>query len=128
MVIDHLPSLDPTPDTQAAYDRIIAELAARPNIFVKLSQVVHRNGDTVTPKDLASNLRRLERLHTAFGEGRVMFGSDWPNSVGTATITEALAIVRGFFAGKTRQAAENYFWRNSARIYKWKPRLAAQPT
>jgi len=127
IVIDHLPNLDPTPETQGQYDRIIGELAARPNVFVKLSQVIHKQGEVVTPKDLASNRPRLERLHAAFGEDRVMFGSDWPNSVGTATIPEALAVVRGFFADRPRAVAEKYFWRNSARIYKWKPRLPGQP-
>jgi predicted TIM-barrel fold metal-dependent hydrolase len=66
-------------------------------------------------------------LMAAFGEDRVMFGGDWPNSVGTATIREALTLMRGYFAGRPRAQAEKYFWRNSQRIYRWKKRDAAQP-
>ena len=40
---------------------------------------------------------RLDQLMAAFGEDRVMFGGDWPNSVGTATIPRALALMRGLF-------------------------------
>ena len=41
IIMDHLPSFDPTPDTQAAYEAVVKEMAARPNIFVKLSEVYH---------------------------------------------------------------------------------------
>jgi predicted TIM-barrel fold metal-dependent hydrolase len=64
----------------------------------------------------------------AFGEDRVMFGGDWPNSVGTATIREALSLMRDYFAGRPRVQAEKYFWRNSQRIYRWKKRDTAQPS
>jgi len=44
-----------------------------------------------------------------------------------ATIPEEIGLVRRFFAAKPREAQEKYFWRNSARIYKWKKRTAEQP-
>jgi predicted TIM-barrel fold metal-dependent hydrolase len=56
-----------------------------------------------------------------------MFGTDYPNSHGVATIPEAVSLTKRFFADKPRAAAEKYFWRNSARIYKWAPRAADQP-
>ena len=125
VVMDHMPSLDPTPQTQALYDSLIAELAARPNFAVKLSQVIHKNekGDIITTPHA-----RLDQLMAAFGEDRVMFGGDWPNSVGTATVTAAVSLMRGYFAGRPRIQAEKYFWRNSQRIYRWKKRVAAQPS
>jgi hypothetical protein len=46
--------------------------------------------------------------------------------VGTATIPQALALVRAYFATRSRAEAEDYFWRNSQRIYRWKPRTPAQ--
>ena len=124
VVMDHMPSLDPGPETRSLYDSLIAELAQRPNFAVKLSQVIHKNekGDIITaPRS------RLDRLMTAFGEDRVMFGGDWPNSVGTATIPQAVSLMRDYFAQRPRIQAEKYFWRNSQRIYRWKRREAAQP-
>jgi predicted TIM-barrel fold metal-dependent hydrolase len=55
-----------------------------------------------------------------------MFGTDYPNSYGVATIPEAVDLMKRFYAGK-RAAAEKYFWRNSARIYKWVRRTDDQP-
>jgi L-fuconolactonase len=124
VVMDHMPSLDPTAQTESLYNSLLAELAQRPNFFVKLSQVRHKDAglNTVTaPKE------RLDRLMAALGEDRVMFGGDWPNSVGTATIPEALTLMREYFAGRSRIQAEKYFWRNSQRIYRWKRRNASQP-
>lgn len=123
VVMDHMPSLDPTPDTQTLYDSLISALAARPNFFIKLSQVIHKDKNNVT---ITAPTARLDRLMAAFGEDRVMFGGDWPNSVGTATIPDALALMQRYFADKPDQA-EKYFWKNSARIYRWQPRLASQP-
>ena len=124
VVMDHMPSLDPARETQQLYDGLIAELAQRPNFAVKLSQVRHKDekGDIITTPHA-----RLDQLKAAFGEDRVMFGGDWPNSVGTATIPEAVSLMRGYFAGRPRIQAEKYFWRNSQRIYRWKKRDAAQP-
>ena len=124
VVMDHMPSLDPTPQTEGLYNSLIAELAQRPNFFIKLSQVRHKDAalNTVTaPRG------RLDQLMAAFGEDRVMFGGDWPNSVGTATIPDALALMRDYFSSRPRIQAEKYFWRNSLRIYRWKKRDASQP-
>lgn len=124
VVMDHMPSLDPRPEQQALYDSVIRELAQRPNFAVKLSQVRHKDENNVT---VTAPRARLDQLMAAFGEDRVMFGGDWPNSVGTATIPEALALMRDYFAGRPRLQAEKYFWRNSQRIYKWTKRAPAQP-
>jgi len=124
VVMDHMPSLDPRPETQALYDSLIRELAQRPNFAVKLSQVRHKDENNVT---VTAPRARLDQLMAAFGEDRVMFGGDWPNSVGTATIPEALILMRDYFAGRPRLQAEKYFWRNSQRIYKWNKRAPSQP-
>ena len=127
LVMDHMPSLDPTQQTQALYDQLLGELAQRPNFFMKLSQVIHKDADGNNDVHLAAHRARLDRLIAVFGEDRVMFGSDWPNSVGTATIPEAVALVKEYFGDKPRAQAEKYFWRNSTRIYKWRPRKPDQP-
>nr|WP_301183142.1 amidohydrolase family protein [Sphingomonas quercus] len=127
VIVDHLPSFDPTPDNQAAYDAVIRDLAALPNVFVKLSQVYHRRRDHQIITEFAQLRERLDNLFAAFGEDRLMFGSDYPNSYGTATIAETVALMRRFYAGKSRTAAEKYFWRNAARVYKWTRRAPDQP-
>ena len=128
IIMDHLPSFDPTPDGQAAYEAVIKEMAARPNIFVKLSEVYHPRIDNKQVVDDYMPLRdRLEYLYGMFGEDRVMFGTDYPNSYGVATISEEVGLMKKFFSTKTRAQAEKYFWRNAARIYKYVKRAENQP-
>src|SRR5262245_25027614 len=85
IVIDHLPALDPSDGDRAAYDAALREFARRQQIFVKLSEIIHRvNGQVST--DLRLYRARLDSLREVFGEDRVLFGSDWPNSDGVAPI------------------------------------------
>jgi predicted TIM-barrel fold metal-dependent hydrolase len=129
IIMDHLPSFDPTPDGQKAYEDVVKAMADRPNIVVKLSEVYHPTGIlSVIVKDYEPLRARLEYLFGMFGEDRVIFGSDYPNSYGVATIPEEVGLVKKFFSTKSRTAQEKYFWKNSARVYKWKSRTADQPS
>jgi L-fuconolactonase len=126
IIVDHLPVMEPVPAETTAYAAVLNEIQGRPNIFVKLSEILHRVNGSVA-LDLASHRERLDYLMSIFGENRVLFGSDYPNSVGTATIEEVVSLVRQYFASKPRAVAEKYFWQNSLRCYKWVKRAANQP-
>jgi predicted TIM-barrel fold metal-dependent hydrolase len=126
VVLDHLPSLDPTADTRAAYDEALNQLQPRSRVFVKLSAVIHRvNGQVST--NLAPYRDRLEQLIGRFGEDRILFGSDWPNSDGVAPLDRVVGVVREFFQTQPRSVAEKYFWKNSLAAYKWIKRDPMQP-
>jgi L-fucono-1,5-lactonase len=126
VVLDHLPSLEPTPQTRPAYDAALAELRKRPRIYVKLSAVIHRVDGKVS-MDLAPYKDRLDQLVANFGEDRILFGSDWPNSDGVAPIDKVVGVVREYFMGQPRAVAEKYFWKNSITAYKWIKREPSQP-
>jgi len=123
IVMDHLPQCDPPAAgaARAAYDRNLRELAARPQVYVKLSQVLRRMGGTV-PRDLAVYRPRLDELFGLFGENRVLYGSDWPNSDPMAPYDVVLALVREYFQAKGATIAEKYFWKNSQSVYRWTER------
>ena len=130
IIMDHLPVFDPTPEGRAAYEAVVKEMAARPNIFVKLTEVYHPRVDTKQVVAEYMPLRdRLEYLYGMFGEDRVIFGTDYPNSYGVATISEEVGLMKKFFSTKTRAQAEKYFWRNASRVYKYAKarRRPAQP-
>jgi L-fuconolactonase len=127
IIVDHLPVMEPAPTDTSAYAAVLNEIKGRTNIFVKLSEILHRVNDNVA-LDLASHRERLDYLMSIFGEDRVLFGSDYPNSVGTATIEEVVTLVKQYFASKPRVVAEKYFWKNSLRCYKWVKRAANQPS
>jgi L-fuconolactonase len=126
IVIDHLPVMDPTPEELPAYTSALEQIRQRPNIFTKLSEILHRV-DGVVAKDVASHRERLDHLIKVFGEDRIIFGSDYPNSVGTAAIGEIVSLVQQYFAAQPRSVAEKYFWQNSLRCYKWIKRAPRQP-
>jgi predicted TIM-barrel fold metal-dependent hydrolase len=128
IVIDHLPSFDPTPQNQADYDAVLKEIAPRPRIYTKLSEIVHPvwPAETISP-GLAAHRERLDIIMGCFGEDRVLFGSDWPNCVGVSEVPDTVALVREYFSTKSRTAAEKYFWRNSIAAYRWVRRGANQP-
>jgi predicted TIM-barrel fold metal-dependent hydrolase len=125
IVLDHLPQLDPTPAEEADYKALLKEIHGRPKINAKLSEIDHRS---MKARGLAAHKARLDQLMEAFGEDRVVFGSDWPNSWGTATPAQIVDIARAYFATRSRAAAEKYFWKNSLAIYKWKARAKNQPS
>jgi predicted TIM-barrel fold metal-dependent hydrolase len=127
IVIDHLPALDPEAANQTAYDGALQEFGKRPQIFVKLSEIIHRvNGRVST--DLSPYRARLDTLMGVFGEDRVLFGSDWPNSDGVAPVDKVFAVAKEYFQPKPRTVAEKYFWKNSVAAYKWVKRDPSQPT
>jgi len=126
VVLDHLPSLEPNAETRNAYDEALGQLRQRPRVFVKLSAVIHRvNGQVST--ELAPYRDRLEQLVGAFGEDRILFGSDWPNSDGVAPLDQVVGVVREFFQTQPKEVAEKYFWKNSLAAYKWIKRDPSQP-
>jgi L-fucono-1,5-lactonase len=128
VVIDHLPGLAPPTDAQAraAYEKDLRQLAKR-DVFVKVSVVAQRV-DGKVPTDLAFYRPRLDLIWDVFGEDRLIYGSDWPNSAGNwVPYATELALVREYFMAKGRPAAEKYFWKNSIAAYKWVKRDARQP-
>ncbi|HVV26868.1 MAG TPA: amidohydrolase family protein [Rhizomicrobium sp.] len=124
IVLDHLPSFDPKPGETAAYDAALKAIHGRPRIFAKLSEIQHR---AEPAHGLAAHKPRLDMFMDVFGEDRVVFGSDWPESVGAATPAEIVTIARAYFATRTRAEAEKFFWKNSLAVYKWKKRAGNQP-
>lgn len=136
IVLDHLPAFDPTPENQAAFEAVMREVSQRPNIWAKLSEIVHPARGPRPPgvpqpplqHDLGAHRARLDMLMGYLGEDRVLFGSDWPNCVGVSEVPDTVALVRAYFAGRGRQAAEKYFWKNALAAYKWTKRAPDQPS
>jgi L-fuconolactonase len=129
VIVDHLPQLNPPEDAVAArkHRANVRELGQRPQVYVKLSQVLRRVDGRV-PADLDFYRARLEELWGVFGEDRVLYGSDWPNSDQWAEYPKVLGLVREFFKGKDRSVAEKYFWKNSVAAYRWVKRDPLQPS
>lgn len=127
-IIDHLPSLNPPGEPAAfrQYEATLRELAQRPQITVKVSAVLRRVDGRV-PTSLDFYKPRLDQIFDIFGEDRLIYGSDWPNSDNWGSYQEVFTVVRDYFTAKGPAAAEKYFWRNSVRAYQWIHRAPNQP-
>jgi L-fuconolactonase len=128
IVIDHLPHA-PIPAEPAArreYETNLHRLAENRNLFVKLSEIpVVDNGKLIT--DPTHYRAPLDALWDLFGEDRVFFGSDWPNSDHVAPFAATMSIVKTYMATKSHTAQEKYFWKNSVAVYRWRKRSPDQP-
>lgn len=128
IVIDHLPSMDPPQEAaaRAAYQDALRELRKRPQVYVKVSEVLRHSGGRVH-YELSFYRSRLDEIWDVFGPDRLLYGSDWPNSDPLGTYRQVLNVVREYFTSKGREAAEKFFWKNSVAAYRWKKREPGQP-
>ena len=128
IIVDHLPSMLQRLDAsaKAGVDGTLRELARRPQVYVKLSEVL-RLVDGKPSTDPALYKATLDYLFDMFGEDRVIFGSDWPNSFAADNLPAIVKIVKDYFSTKSRAVAEKYFWKNSVAAYKWVKRDPKQP-
>jgi L-fuconolactonase len=126
IIIDHLPGFEPKATEQDAYRSLLRDLGQRKNIYIKFSNIEHRI-DHALVTGLEANRSRMDMMMDIFGSERVIFASNYPQSVGTRTVQQIVDINRAYFGDKPAQTAENVFWRNSQRFYKWLPRSPDQP-
>jgi L-fuconolactonase len=127
IVMDHLPHADlpAAPSARAEYDKHLRELARNPNVFAKGSEIPTKVKGSVA-LDPGIYKANLDALWDLFGEDRMLFGSDWPNSDSIATYDETFRLAQGYIATRTLAAQQKYFWKNSIAVYRWKPRISAQ--
>jgi len=128
VVIDHLPQLEPPRDVSArtALQASLLELGKRPQVYVKMSEVLHPVDGQVR-HDLDFYRSRLDEICDFFGPDRLLYGSDWPNSDHSAPLWQELRVVREYMESKGAVVSEKFFWRNSIAAYHWIKRAASQP-
>lgn len=127
IVVDHLPNAVIPGDAAAAakYWQDLHSLGTRQQVFIKLSEIPTRVNGRVSRN--ANDYRaHLDALWNIFGDDRVLFGSDWPNSDHVLGYAATLHIVREYASGRSQSAREKLFWKNSEAAYRWSARRAAQ--
>ena len=118
MIVDHLPKIQVAASDRERYRNTLREFSARPQTYVKISAVLENKGGAVSYA-LADYRPKIDRIAAAFGEDRVLYGSDWPNSDPLGTYSQVLGIVREYYSEKGRETQEKYFRINSKAAYKW---------
>lgn len=120
IVIDHCAGVrvtDAAPDPE--WLKSIRMISAHQNIFMKVSALAEGTGrEHAAPADVEFYRPTLDALWNAFGEDRVIYGSNWPVSARFADYPTVLKIVRDYTASKSEAAAQKYFHQNARRIYR----------
>ena len=93
---------------------------------MKVSAVLNKINGRI-PTELAPYKPRLDALYDAFGQDRLLYGSDWPNSETVGNYAQVFRVVKECFDAKGPAVAEKYFWKNSVAAYGWIHREKAQP-
>ena len=123
IVINHIALV---PVDGNAPDSLWAECMHRaaefPKVYMKGSGVVETTEQSPAPSDPAFYAPTLDVLWEAFGEDRIVYGSNWPVSDAYTDYSTMINIVRTYFEAKGEEAAEKYWWRNAKAAYGYEDR------
>lgn len=120
IVIDHIGhmSIDGNP-IQPRWVEQYKRLGAEPNIHMKVSALIEQSTIQPAPDDVEHYRPTLDVLWDAFGEERLIYGSNWPVCERAGDYALNMKIVRNYFGAKGEAAAAKYFWQNAKRVYQW---------
>jgi L-fuconolactonase len=93
--------------------------AEHPRVYCKVSALVESAQESPAPDDVEYYTPMLDVLWKAFGEDRLIYGSNWPVSERFADYATVQRIVMEYFRTKGQEATEKYFWKNAKAAYKW---------
>jgi L-fuconolactonase len=91
-VLDHGAKPGIAAGNREPWASLISDMAARPNVYCKVSGLVTEAGPGWRPAYIAPY---IDHLVDCFGPGRLMFGSDWPVCTLAASYAEVLDVARG---------------------------------
>ena len=101
----------------------IALAAKQPNVFMKVSALAESAAHTMklqkAPLDPAFYVPWLDAAWAAFGEKRLMYGSNWPVSNKASSYAEVLDIVKPYVARKGPEVERWFYAEASRAAYRW---------
>ncbi len=118
VVINHIAGVrvDSNPP-DAAWVSAVQEAARYPNIYCKVSGLAEHTGQTPAPDDVAYYTPTIDVLWKAFGEDRLIYGSNWPVSERFAQYKVVQKIVNDYFSAKGDEVTAKFFWQNAKAAY-----------
>jgi len=115
-ILDHCGAPGRESKDRALWEMALAVLAQCPNVYCKVSGIV---GSSPTGIPSAETLEPIVRhCAEAFGEDRLLFGSDWPVCTLYASLTEWKGILDEIIADWSEAEKRNLFHDNAALIYR----------
>jgi len=123
IIVDHMGAARMGGDGVERSWRDAVDAAARhEGVFLKVSalmEAAHAAHDGKAPRDPAFYEPWLDAVWEAFGDGRLLYGSNWPVSDKAGTYAEVLAIVRPYVAARGPVAERQFFAGAARAAYRW---------
>jgi L-fuconolactonase len=114
-VLDHIAKPPIMDGTLSPWREQIRELAKAPNVLCKVSgMVTEANLAAWKPEDFRPF---LDVVFEAFGEDRLMYGSDWPVCLKAGTYAQVHGLVADYTRNLSASAKEKFVGGNAARFY-----------
>lgn len=122
VVVNHIGNVEVTAsEPPAPWREGVRLAAAQPNVFCKISALVEgaSRGGRKAPSEPGFYVPYIDVVWGAFGEERVIYGSNWPVSEGAADYATLQRIALDYAASKGETALRKFCAFNAARAYKW---------
>lgn len=122
IVINHLANLAIDGKAPPAdWTRDMKAAAQHPKVYAKISGLVEgaSQGGRKAPAEVAFYRPALDVVFNAFGEDRVIYGSNWPVSARFAAYAAVQNIVHEYVKPRGAAASEKLFYRNAKDAYRW---------
>jgi L-fuconolactonase len=114
-VLDHIAKPPIKSGVTSPWSGHIRELAEARNVMCKVSgMITEADHGEWKAEDFAPFLHTVAE---AFGEDRLMYGSDWPVCLLAGSYERVFGLVDGYFAGWPASARAKVFGTNAARFY-----------
>jgi predicted TIM-barrel fold metal-dependent hydrolase len=121
IVVDHVGNVRDPQAPDLAWREGMRRLGAEPNVYCKLSGLVEtmKTPHGGAPTDVATYRPTLDHVTASFGPTRVLYGSNWPVSDKGARYADVFGLVADYYAERSAEERERFFWRNSLEAYRW---------
>ncbi len=98
IMINHLGGLSITNDPLTAeWKNSVKRAAAQPNVHCKVSGIFQRSGVRPPPKERSFYAPVFKVVYEAFGEDRIVYGSNWPVTDRGGSYSEQLKVIQSYF-------------------------------
>ncbi|MFT5375344.1 MAG: glucose/arabinose dehydrogenase/predicted TIM-barrel fold metal-dependent hydrolase [Candidatus Latescibacterota bacterium] len=101
----------------AAWMASIQAIAQLPNVYCKVSGLFQQSGKTPAPLEVEYYRPVLDVLWQAFGEDRLIYGSNWPVSNLRGDYAQHQELVLTYLSEKGEGAVEKSMWKNAVTFY-----------
>ena len=91
--------------------------AKLPNVYCKVSALYGRVKEQPAPKDIGFYKPVLDLAFEAFGEDRLVFGSDWPVTRTSGDYASVLKLTKAYFDTKGERVTRKLFHENARNFY-----------